>query len=295
MNISQRPLVVVMGTAVRLPPFPIAVLWLSLLLLNLSCVYYTLLPMSQGNTADDWRVLTNAADHGLRSGLYAGGLYQWSPLLVPLLQLLSPLGVLGWRLLHLLAAMLMPSWTLRLLVLVSWPFWFDVSVGNAVVFIVLAGAWALRGSRFASLAFLALTLLIPRPLMVPLAMWLLWQRPELRVPALVLAVLLAAATVLTGLTAEWVGTLLHSASTTQSWRAGGGGWDFNIGPSRALGVWWLAIGIPLAVWLTWKGRVGWASVAASPYVLPYYLLLLFLELVRPAPLAVHARIPQVAA
>ena len=40
----------------------------------------------------------------------------------------------------------------------------------------------------------------------------------------------------------------------------------------------MVIGLPLAAWLTWKGRLGLASLAASPYWLPYYLLMLLLEL-----------------
>jgi hypothetical protein len=49
-------------------------------------------------------------------------------------------------------------------------------------------------------------------------------------------------------------------------------WMFNVGPSRWLGAWWLLAGIPLAAWLTWRGRVGLASLAVSPYLLPYYLM-----------------------
>lgn len=43
---------------------------------------------------------------------------------------------------------------------------------------------------------------------------------------------------------------------------------------------WVPIGLALAAWLTWKGRLGYASLAASPYWLPYYLLFALLELVR---------------
>jgi hypothetical protein len=54
--------------------------------------------------------------------------------------------------------------------------------------------------------------------------------------------------------------------------------DFNWGPSRFIGLWWMAIGIPLAAWLTWKGRIGFAAMAISPYWLGYYLLVLLWEL-----------------
>jgi hypothetical protein len=76
----------------------------------------------------------------------------------------------------------MPSWPLRIATLLAWPFWYDLLLGNVLVFVLLAGARALRGSRVATFAFLAMTVLMPRPLMVSLAAWLLWQRPGWRIP-----------------------------------------------------------------------------------------------------------------
>jgi hypothetical protein len=52
----------------------------------------------------------------------------------------------------------------------------------------------------------------------------------------------------------------------------------NLAPSHWIGVAWVPIGIALAAFFTWKGRLGLACLAASPYVLPYYLLMGFLEL-----------------
>jgi len=47
------------------------------------------------------------------------------------------------------------------------------------------------------------------------------------------------------------------------------------GPPAWLGSAWLLIGVPLGAWLTWRGRVGWAGLAISPYwLMPYYLMLL---------------------
>ena len=71
--------------------------------------------------------------------------------------------------------------------------------------------------------------------------------------------------------AEWVARLLDSTADIGS--------DFNIGPSALIGSWWLIVGIPLGIWLTWRGRIGLAGLAVSPYVLPYYLLIGVLELV----------------
>ena len=69
---------------------------------------------------------------------------------------------------------------------------------------------------------------------------------------------------------EWVARAADSPADIGS--------DFNIGPSRLVGAWWLVVGIPLAAWLTWRGRVGLAGLALSLYVLPYYLLMLILDL-----------------
>ena len=53
--------------------------------------------------------------------------------------------------------------------------------------------------------------------------------------------------------------------------------DYNYGPSRFIGLLWIPIGVALAVLLTWRGRLGLASLAISPYWLPYYFLMLLLE------------------
>jgi hypothetical protein len=52
----------------------------------------------------------------------------------------------------------------------------------------------------------------------------------------------------------------------------------NLGPSALIGWAWVPIGLALGAWLTWKGRLGLASLAVSPYVLPYYLVMILLEL-----------------
>lgn len=229
------------------------------------------------DSAADWNVLTAAADHGLAPGLYASGWYQWSPLLAPAFAVVAPMGLLGWRLMHVAAALALPTWQMRMLALVSWPLWLDISVGNVGIFIVVAAAWAIRGSYAGGLIFLTLTLLIPRPLMLPVAAWLLWRCTRLRLPFVVIVGALGSATLASGLAWEWGEALLRLSGGAASWSAGAGGWDFNIGPSRFVGGWWLIIGLPLAAWLTLQGRVGWASLAASPYLLPFYCLFALLE------------------
>ena len=85
----------------------------------------------------------------------------------------------------------------------------------------------------------------------------------------------------TGWGAEWVGILVASTQQVES--------ELNVGPSRFVGLAWLVVALPVAAWLTWRGRLGWASLLAAPYWLPYYLLMPVLELDRRRPLAEGAR------
>ena len=154
-----------------------------------------------GAPAVDWIQYVEASRRLAGGELYAVTdtyAYHYSPLLAALFGPLSLIGTMGWRLLHLVAAAAMPTWPMRLLTLASWPFWYDVEAGNLLVFVVLAAAWAFRGSRFASGAFLLLVLLVPRPLMLPVAAWLLWQRPELRLPFVIAFAVHAIAVLATG-------------------------------------------------------------------------------------------------
>jgi hypothetical protein len=242
----------------------------ALVVANVWFTAWTMAEMMGFDSAADWAQFIAAGRHGIEPGLY-DLTYRWSPLMVPVLGALAPLGLGLWRLLHVVAALAMPTWPMRLFLLAAWPFWFDVSLGNVMTFVLLAAAWALRGSRVAGLAFLAMMLLIPRPLMLPVAAWLLWRQPELRIPFAVGAVVIGALTLATGLADEWIRVLISSTNEIE--------WMFNVGPSRWIGAAWLIVGIPLAVWLTWRGRVGFASLTVSPYWLPYYLMMPLLELI----------------
>jgi hypothetical protein len=227
-----------------------------------------------GAVAVDWVQYLDAgrrvAVHGDLYAITDTYAYRYSPFLAYLFIPLGFVGTVGWRVLHVVAAMALPTWPMRLLTLVSWPFWYDVQTGNLLVFIVLAGAWALRGNRLATGAFLLLTILVPRPLMIPVAVWLLWRGSEWRLPFVGLLLAHTGMVVALGWLEPWVGTLLNA--TTDA------GLPSNIGPSRFIGGLWVVIGVPFAAWLTWKGRLGLASAAASPYWLPYYLLMPVLEL-----------------
>lgn len=48
---------------------------------------------------------------------------------------------------------------------------------------------------------------------------------------------------------------------------------WNIGPTGWLGIGWRAIGVMLGAWLLWRGRVGWAGLAWSTYLVPHNLLM----------------------
>ena len=227
-----------------------------------------------GRPAVDWNQYLDAsrrfADGGDLYAVTATYGYHYSPFLAPVFGLLAPLGMVSWRFLHLAAAAALPTWPMRLLALASWPFWFDVEAGNLLIFVVLTAAWALRGSRLAGFLYLVLLVLIPRPLMIPVAVWLLWRNQNLRWPFAIVLMAHSAAVLLAGFGGPWLLAMLASSGDVANWS--------NVGPSRFIGSWWLLIGIPLAIWLTSRGRVGWASLAASPYWLPYYLLMPLLEL-----------------
>src|SRR6476659_726088 len=168
------------------------------------------------------------------------------------------MGPMLWRILHVVRALTLPERRLALLILVSWPFWFDFATGNVMIGVLLLAMFALRVSRFAALGFLALTLLIPRPLMLPVAVWLLWKRPELRWPAVALFAAHAVGVLAVGWGGEWLGRLIQTPTTQL-------GIPFDVGPSRIIGSVWVPIGLTLAAWLTWRGRLGFASLVASPY------------------------------
>jgi hypothetical protein len=230
-----------------------------------------------GAPAVDWDQYVEAGRRVAAGGdLYAvtnSYAYRYSPLLAALFGVLAPIGTIAWRLLHVVAAVALPTWPLRILTLASWPFWYDVETGNVLVFILLAAAWAMRGNRLATGIFLILVLLVPRPLMIPVAAWLLWQRPEWRVPFVAAFAVQTLGVVALGWASGWVGTLVAAGQDVAL--------PSNVGPSRFIGsVPWLIIGVPLAVWLALKDRVGLASLAASPYWLPYYLLMPLLDLAR---------------
>ena len=251
---------------------PVEAPWLAIILFAAALVTAPLIATNPTFTGEDWDVIRHGAQ------LIVGGdspyedpKYRWSPVAawasVPLLVI----PYWGWIVLHVGAILALSDWRASAIALVSWPFWQDAGVGNVIAFVVLAGWWALRGNRLAVLAYIGLCILMPRPLMLSLAAWLLWMNPWTRWPALVMFAGHAALVALSGHGLEWLGVLATAGRVDM-------GNPYAIGPAKLIGAVWVVIGVPLALVLTRIGRLGLAGLAASPYWLPYYLLFLLLEL-----------------
>lgn len=264
----------------RLPPIrlsPTAWLWLFALApvatLNALFAFLQVADILKGNDSIDWWAYAEASRRFWAGGLYAiepTYLYQYSPILAPFLAPLAWIGQEAWRLLHFAALFALPTWPLRLGVLVSWPFLFDVNVGNVMIFAAVLAWHAVSGRRWAIIGFLAMAILIPKPVFLPVTAWLLWHHRSTRVPFAVAIPVHLGLVVLTGWGDEWVARLLIVNATEYES-------VFNVGPSSIIGAAWVPIGMLLAAALTLTGRLGLASVAASPYLLASYLLMLILE------------------
>lgn len=250
-------------------PTPLRVALLLLALASSPLIFTTLT-----FTGEDWSAIRHGAELALEGASpFLEPKYRWSPVAAWLTIPLLAVPTWAWLAMHVVAlALLRDRWAF-LIGVVSWPFWQDTGVGNVITFVVVVAWWALRGSRAAAIGYLALVILMPRPLMLPVAAWLVWNQPAVRLPMVVMLLVHGVAVYLSGHAFEWVGVLVHAGSVDMAN-------PYAIGPSRVIGAAWLIIGIPTAVLLTWKGRLGLAGLAASPYWLPYYLLFVLLELRR---------------
>lgn len=223
-----------------------------------------------GGAGGDWEVLSQLT----LADPYAVPGYRWSPPAAWLWStLIYPLGLPLWQLLHLAALALVRDWRVIVLALVSWAFWQDLANGNLMVFVLLAAWWTLRGSRAGTVGFLALSVLVPRPLMLPVLAWILlkksWARPWFGGIAIVVIALSLAS----GQMGPWLERLFVTGQSelVTIW---------NIGPSRLIGAAWIPAGFGLAAVLAAKGWLGMASVVISPYLFPYYMLMALLDVPR---------------
>lgn len=246
---------------------PAAVVWSAV---NAAVVFFLVIEPS--NWKGDWLGIEVAVNDLLAGRHPYGGFYAYPPLMTGLLaHAIIPAGFATAVIAHFIA--LIPLWRDRLLLVIvftSAAFWVDVLVGNFLTFIAVAGLFAVRGNRPAGLAYLAMAMLVPRPMYLPLAVWLLWRKPSLRIPALLMAVGSVAFTLASGQTEAWL-TAAVRLSSEFPWR------EWDLGPTRFLGPLWLVAGIPLAAWLASRGWVGIAGLAIAPYIAPFYLLLILVD------------------
>jgi hypothetical protein len=261
-----------------LPSLPLAASLVAVASLSAYSIIPVVEAVVSGYYAFDWENFVEAAARLNEGTLYEieyPYAFRWSPVAAWLLGFITLMPLWAWQALHVAVLPLLRSWWLVAACLVTYPFWFDIQTGNIMIFVTVAGFWALRGSPLATALFLGLTVLVPRPLMLPLAIWILWSRPAWRLPFGLFLIGHAVVVAAGGHLGPWIGSLLTVAPELTS--------DFNYGPSRFIGVLWVPIGVLLAAWLMRRRRLGLAGLAISPYWLPYYFLMLIMEAVKPNP------------
>ena len=240
---------------------------------NLVLVVITIAGFVASDPGYDWFIYQEAGRRIVNGGLYDwSGAYAWSysPLLAYAFAALAPIGFWGWGLLHVAATGLLQSWRLAAIALISWPFWADVYNGNTMTFVFVAAAGALRGHAAGIGVYLIMCTLMPRPIMLPMLLWILVTQPAWRWRFALIVVISVALVMLTGYGATWVGALLRVSDAVAIS-------DRDVGPAVFLGTLWLPLGAAAAAWFWWRGHLGLASIAVSPYWLPQYLLMLGLE------------------
>lgn len=221
---------------------------------------------SVGLPGNDWSFLTvDPAD------AYSNGWYKWSyPMAVLWAYGIAPLGYGLWTALHVAAVATLPR-QVAVVVLLTFPFWLDVGSGNVMAFCFVLAWHALDGKRWAVVGFCIAACFMPRPLMLPVLAYLFLRRTDARVAFAWGTAVVVVTGLATAQLDDWLrnlaGAPAHEVSAV---------WDF--GPSRFLGYAWAPIGLVLGVYLTWKGRLGLASLAISPYLIHYYLMFGLLEL-----------------
>lgn len=246
-----------------------------------------IISLLNASMALDWELYVEAGRRVLAGlSLYdtaietcGGCVYRHSPIIAWAFVAIAPLGLTLFRLASFAALLALPR-PLMVASLLTWPFWYGLAMGQVLVFPFVLAVLALRGSRWAGIGFLVFATLMPRPLMLPVAIWLLWNRPDVRGPFLTISLVHAAVVIGGGYTEDWIRSLPGATSDMTNM--------VNYGPSRWLGVAWIAIGLPLAGLLYLRGHLGLASLAIAPYWLPYYLPFAFLPRVRERTVLRHA-------
>ena len=191
--------------------------------------------------------------------------YRYSPVAAWLIGPVAlAVGQVGFAVLHFVALLALPR-KLGIIVALSFPFWFDLLWGNVFTLVFVAAWWAMKGNRWGTVAFLVLTLLMPRPVQIPLALWLLWREPWVRLPFVAIVLGHGAVVFLSGLGPEWIARLLESGGNEMAMA-------YNLGPTRLFGYWWFVVGVPLGVYL-FRRHPHLAGLAVSPYLLGQYWMM----------------------
>lgn len=226
-----------------------------------------------GHRAPDWAVFAQVPNRLASGELFAPPDYnwRWSPVAAWLMVPIVAGGYWLFVLSHVAVLPLLGRW-LALMTLLSWPFWADALASNTMTFSVVAGVLALRGNRWAAIAYLALFVLIPRPILAPLSAWILWKDRRLWRPVAALIAGHAGLVLLSGYADAYIATLLEATNDV------GNAW--NLAPTRLIGYWWLIVGLPVGLWFGLRGWLGVASLAVAPYLLPQYLLVVLFDVDR---------------
>ena len=223
----------------------------------------------------DYPIYVIAAERVWDGTLYqwgSGYIYPYSPVFAVLMVPFAALGDVGfalWRLAHVGAVLTIPSWPIRIAILLSWPFLNDTWEGNVNTFMAVAAYWAIRGNRIGGWSLLGMAVMIPKLTILPGVLWLLFRDRGYFWPFAALALAHGLAVLLSGYAPEWIGALLGSTHDMNG--------EYNFMPSVIIGWWWAPIGLALAAWLWWRGHVGWASVAIAPYAAGVAHLLLLVQ------------------
>jgi hypothetical protein len=221
----------------------------------------------------DYPIFVEATSRLTDGSLYRwdlhGYVYPYSPVFAWLFIPFATAGIWVWQAMHLLTVVLIRNWPIRTLVLLSVAFWMDTWEGNVGAFFMLAGYWAIRRNRLGSWAFIALCLMIPKPIYLPALVWMLWRQPENRVRFVVLLVIHTALVLATGYAFEWLQALPGASHDIFG--------PFNFMPSRVIGWWWWPIGLALSAVLVLKDHPGWAGATAALYGGTHIPLMLVME------------------
>lgn len=93
--------------------------------------------------------------------------FRWSPVGAWIMVPLTAVGPWAWTAAQVALLLTLPR-RLAVIALLAFPFWADIQAGNILVFTFVTGFHALRGNGWAGAAFVAMALIVPRPLVAPL-------------------------------------------------------------------------------------------------------------------------------